>query len=33
MNDSNRLGQMILKHWQTHYPKMLAELIGPPVKD
>ena len=26
MNDPNRLGQMILKHWQTHHPKMLAEL-------
>jgi len=26
MHDSNRLGQMILKHWQTHHPKMLAEL-------
>jgi hypothetical protein len=26
MNDPNRLGQMILKHWQDHHPKMLAEL-------
>ncbi|MGB8412326.1 MAG: hypothetical protein WCE23_05820 [Candidatus Binatus sp.] len=26
MHDSNRLGQMSLKHWQTHHPKMLAEL-------
>jgi hypothetical protein len=26
MNDSNRLGQMILKDRQTHHPKMLAEL-------
>jgi CRISPR/Cas system-associated endonuclease Cas1 len=26
MSDSNLLGQMILKHWQTHHPKMLAEL-------
>ena len=25
-HDSNRLGQMILKHWQDHHPKMLAEL-------
>ena len=24
MHDPNRLGQMILKHWQTHHPKMLA---------
>ncbi|MGA9725005.1 MAG: hypothetical protein WBQ86_21290 [Candidatus Binatus sp.] len=28
MNDSNRLGQMILKRWQTHHPKMLAQLIA-----
>jgi hypothetical protein len=28
MNDSNLLGHMILKHWQTHHPKMLAELQG-----
>jgi hypothetical protein len=26
MHDSNYLGQMILKHWQTHHPKMLADL-------
>ncbi len=26
MNGSNLLGQMILKHWRTHHPKMLAEL-------
>jgi hypothetical protein len=26
MHDWNLLGQMILKHWQTHHPKMLAEL-------
>ncbi len=26
MHDSNRLGQIILKHWQTHHPMMLAEL-------
>ena len=26
MQDTNRLGQMILKHWQTHHPRMLAEL-------
>ena len=33
MHDSNLLGQMILKHWQMHHPKMLAELIRPPSKD
>jgi hypothetical protein len=26
MHHPNRLGQMILEHWQTHHPKMLAEL-------
>ena len=26
MNNPNLLGQMILKHWQAHHPKMLAEL-------
>ena len=26
MNNPKLLGQMILKHWQTHHPKMLAEL-------
>jgi len=26
MNNPNLLGHMILKHWRTHHPKMLAEL-------
>jgi len=26
MNDRNRLGQMILEHWQTYRPQMVEEL-------
>ena len=33
MHDLNHLGQMILKHWQTHHPKMLTELIGSRSRD
>jgi hypothetical protein len=26
MDDKNKLGHTILAHWQTHHPKMVAEL-------
>ena len=26
MNETTRLGDLILKHWQTHRPQMVAEL-------
>ena len=26
MDEKTRLGQMILSHWQTHLPEMVAEL-------
>ena len=26
MHQTNRLGQMILSHWHTHRPEMVAEL-------
>jgi hypothetical protein len=26
MNERNAMGDLILKHWQTHLPRMVAEL-------
>lgn len=26
MDETNRLGEMILKHWRSHLPQMVAEL-------